>query len=131
MVTLGLPMPSEPRLLRIAQGLLAQPGDDRRLEDWAQWAAVAPRTLTRRFAAETGFTFNQWRQRLRLLRALEMLAVGKPVTMVALDLGYENVSAFIALFRRTLGATPGRYFAAPPWGRPCASSGSVQDARPC
>jgi AraC-like DNA-binding protein len=30
---------------------------------------------------------------------------------VAFDLGYDNVSAFIALFRRTFGTTPGRYFA--------------------
>ena len=59
--------------------------------------------------AETGFSFNEWRQRIRLLRALELLAAGKPVTAIALDLGYDNVSAFIALFRRMFGTTPGRY----------------------
>jgi AraC-like DNA-binding protein len=32
------------------------------------------------------------------------------VTSVALDLGYETPSAFIAMFRRALGTTPGRYF---------------------
>jgi AraC-like DNA-binding protein len=32
------------------------------------------------------------------------------VTTVALELGYDNVSAFIAMFRRTFGVTPGRYF---------------------
>ena len=55
--------------------------------------------------------FTEWRQRVRLLRALEMLAADMSVTRVALELGYENVSAFIALFRRTFGVTPGRYFA--------------------
>ena len=106
----GLPLPQDPRLLRIAQALADDPSDNRLLEQWAQWASVSPRTLARRFVAETGFTFSQWRQRARLLRALELLAAHVPVTRVALDLGYENVSAFIAMFRRTFGTTPGLYF---------------------
>jgi len=106
---LGLPMPRDARLLRIAQALSRQPGDGRRMQEWAGWAGIAPRTLTRRFEAETGFTFTAWRQRVRLLKALELMAAGRPVTTVALDLGYGNVSAFIALFRRTFGVTPGRY----------------------
>ncbi len=65
--------------------------------------------MTRRFSAETGFSFTQWRQRSRLLRALELLTRGTAVTTTALDLGYENVSAFIAMFRRHFGVTPGRY----------------------
>jgi AraC-like DNA-binding protein len=131
-VALGLPMPTDPRLRRIAQALSAQPGDGRRLEEWAQWAAIAPRTLTRRFALETGFNFTQWRQRLRLLRALEMLAVGKSVTMIALDLGYENVSAFIALFKRLLGTTPGQYVAAASTGltHSPAANGDARNACP-
>jgi AraC-like DNA-binding protein len=32
---------------------------------------------------------------------------------VALDVGYETASAFVAAFRRELGRTPGRYFANP------------------
>ena len=109
--TLGLPMPQEARLRRIAQALADRPDDERRLGEWAAWAGMAPRTLTRRFVQETGFSFTEWRQRVRLLRALERLAAGTPVTRVALELGYDNVSAFIALFRRTFGVTPGRYFA--------------------
>jgi AraC-like DNA-binding protein len=44
-----------------------------------------------------------------LLRALELLAAGAAVTSIALELGYENTSAFIAMFRRHLGTTPSRY----------------------
>jgi AraC-like DNA-binding protein len=44
-----------------------------------------------------------------MLRALDILAEGAAVTTVALDLGYSSISAFIALFRRTFGATPGDY----------------------
>ncbi|MCL6722929.1 AraC family transcriptional regulator [Klebsiella sp. T2.Ur] len=108
-VNLGLPMPQDNRLLRIAQALSDTPDDGRGLEEWAVWAGVSSRTLTRRFRAETGFSFNEWRQRIRLLRAIELLAAGKAVTAIALELGYDNVSAFIALFRRVIGTTPGRY----------------------
>ena len=47
---------------------------------------------------------------MRLLAALERLATGVSVTNVALDLGYDSPSAFIAMFRRALGSTPKRYF---------------------
>jgi AraC-like DNA-binding protein len=100
----------DPAQERLA-ALIADPSDTRRLQDWAAWAAIAPRTLTRRFAAETGYAFETWRHRLRMMRALEQLAAGAPVTAVALDLGYDNVSAFIARFRATFGVTPGRYAA--------------------
>jgi AraC-like DNA-binding protein len=109
----GLPMPQEARLLRLARALADAPGDTRSLEAWADWAAMAPRTLTRRFAAETGFSFSDWRQRARLMRALELLAARTPVTTVALELGYDNVSAFIAMFRRAMGTTPSQYFPPP------------------
>ncbi|MCU0213017.1 MULTISPECIES: helix-turn-helix transcriptional regulator [Pseudomonas] len=110
-VALGLPIPQDARLRKIAQALSDHPDDERGLQAWATWVGMAPRTLTRRFVVETGFSFTEWRQRVRVLRALEMLAADMSVTRVALELGYENVSAFIALFRRTFGVTPGRYFA--------------------
>ncbi|MDR5874631.1 helix-turn-helix transcriptional regulator [Vreelandella gomseomensis] len=108
-IPLGLPLPKDTRSLKVAMALSDNPGDDRCLEDWAVWAGVSSRTLRRLFTKETGFNFTEWRQRARLLKSLEMLAAGKNVTTIALDLNYENVSAFIALFRRTFGATPGHY----------------------
>lgn len=108
----GLPLPLDPRLRRIGQALADDLADNRSLAQWAQWAGLSSRTLARRFVDETGFSFSQWRQRIRLLRALELLAAEVPVTTIALELGYDNVSAFIAMFRRAFGVTPGRYFIA-------------------
>lgn len=68
------------------------------------------RTAARRFVAETGMPFGRWRQQLRLLAALERLGAGESVTSVALDVGYEDVSAFIAAFKAAMGETPARYF---------------------
>ena len=106
---LGIIMPQSPELLRVVTGILKDLNDCRSLEAWAQWGHTSVRTLSRRFPLETGFTFTQWRQQAKLLRALEMLAEGLSVTTIALELGYANVSAFIALFRRTFGVTPARY----------------------
>ena len=107
---LALPAPADPRLLRITAALERDPADQRGLEAWARFTGASERTLARLFAAETGMSFRAWRQQLRLLRALELLAAGAPVTRVALDLGYESTSAFSAMFRRALGTTPTRYF---------------------
>lgn len=108
---LGLPMPRDRRLVRVAEALLSDPGDPRDLADWGRSVGASPRTLSRRFAAETGLTFQGWRQRRRLLAALERLAAGEAVTSVAFDLGYRSPSAFVAMFRRQLGTTPGRFLA--------------------
>ena len=106
---LGLPFPTDARLARVARALIDDPADPRDLEAWARWAAVSSRTLSRRFVSETGFNFTAWRQRARLLRSLELLAAGQPVSTVALDLGYATASAFIGLFRRVFGETPAVY----------------------
>lgn len=107
---LSLPMPKDRRLRRVADALLDDPADGRGLDDWARAVGASARTLARLFQRETAMSFRAWRQQLRLLRAMEMLAAGQSVTTVALDLGYDSPSAFTAMFRRTLGTTPKRYF---------------------
>ncbi len=106
---LNLPMPTSAPLVKIAQGLLKEPALEHSLDDWAALVNVSPRTLNRRFPVETGYSLGAWRQRARLLRALELLAEGYSVTATALELGYSNISAFIALFKRSFGVTPTQY----------------------
>ena len=72
------------------------------------------RTVERRFLAETGMSVATWRQRLRLVAALRLLAAGEPVSRVALTVGYSTPSAFGAMFVRHMGTTPARYFSPPP-----------------
>lgn len=54
-------------------------------------------------------TFPQRRRRLRLYQALRLLAEGQQVTAVAQACGFATASAFIDVFRRSLGHTPGSY----------------------
>lgn len=67
------------------------------------------RTLTRLFRADLGMTYPQWRTQLRLYRALQLLAESVPVTTVAHRCGWASTSAFIDVYRRVLGHTPGAY----------------------
>ena len=107
---LHLPMPADERLARIATALISKPDDNRTLDAWARWAGLSARTLRRTFLAQTGTSFAQWRQQARLTHALELLARGDSVADVADALGYASPSNFIAMFRRSFGETPARYF---------------------
>jgi AraC-like DNA-binding protein len=106
---LQLPMPQEARLRTLCLALLAAPGDQRTLREWAQSVNASERTVARLFQNETGLSFGAWRQQARLLEAMGRLGSGAPVTQVALDLGYDSVSAFSAMFRRAAGASPSAY----------------------
>ena len=108
---LELPLPEDLRLRKIYEHLLAEPDDNRTLEEWGKRVGATGRTLARHFRTETGMSFGQWRQQVRILEALKRLAMGEPVTTVALELGYESPSAFINMFKKALGKTPGQYFA--------------------
>ncbi|MCH2316244.1 MAG: helix-turn-helix domain-containing protein [SAR202 cluster bacterium] len=68
------------------------------------------RTSARLFSEETKMTFRSWQCQARLLAGIVKLAEGQSVTSVALDVGYESPSAFIAMFKRALGMTQGQYF---------------------
>jgi AraC-like DNA-binding protein len=109
-VPLDLPIPRDPRLRIIFDLLSGHPADGRTIEEWGTRVGATGRTLSRLFRAETGITFHQWRQQLRLLEALRLLGRGEPVTNIALDVGYNSLSAFVSVFRKALGVTPGRYF---------------------
>ncbi len=108
---LDLPMPQDKRVLKLCRALIDDPADDRTLEQFAEALGASARTFARLFRSETGMSFGAWRQQLRLMEALRRMAAGAPVTTVALDLGYASPSAFAAMFRKTLGVPPSRYFA--------------------
>jgi AraC-like DNA-binding protein len=111
-IPLQLPQPSDSRAMRVAQALLAEPGKQGTLETLCEDCGASKRTIERIFIAETKMTFRQWRQQLRLLHAMRLLASGEKVTGAAMDAGYNSASAFLSMFRRQLGQTPRRYFAA-------------------
>ena len=107
---LHLPMPKDPRASKVASAFRENPSSRRSVGEWAKVAGTSERTLERLWSSEVAMTFGRWQQQARLLRALEVLASGSSVMNVALDVGFETPSAFIAMFRRAMGTTPARYF---------------------
>ena len=100
---------SDARAARVAEALSKDPGDRRGLEEVCRDAGASRRTIERLFLAETGTTLGDWRQQLRLVTSLRLLAEGRKLSHVALECGYATPSAFIAMFRSALGTTPRRY----------------------
>lgn len=54
-------------------------------------------------------SFAEWRQRLRVVKAMPLLESGQTVETIALDLGYGSASSFISMFKRLVGMTPDEY----------------------
>lgn len=81
-----------------------------RFDEIAAEVGMAPRSLARRFEEEIGMTWQASLRRLRVLRAIELLAeTNAPVTEVAFGVGYSSLSAFNAAFREFIGQTPTAY----------------------
>ena len=108
-IDLMLPLPSDPRALRLAGHVQARPDDRRDLSLLAASTGASLRTVQRCFLRETGMTIDAWRQRARLIASTAALAAGSSVTVAALDHGYDSPSAFIAAFKRQFDITPGRF----------------------
>ncbi|UYK77880.1 helix-turn-helix domain-containing protein [Xanthomonas sacchari] len=107
---LYLPQPRDPRLLRVAAALDADPADATTLHAWATELSVDVKTIQRLCQRELQMRFGQWRQQLRLLRGLERLAAGDRIIDVAVELGYDSPSAFTAMFKRQFGQPPSQFF---------------------
>jgi AraC-like DNA-binding protein len=110
-VPLQVRMPSDVRALRIARLFLDDPSDGRRLEDLCKQCGASKRTVERLFREDTGVSFGRWRQQLGLAHAIRLLAEGSKITNVAMEVGYNSPSAFIAMFKKALGTTPAKYLA--------------------
>ena len=108
---LHLPMPGDPRLRKIVNLMMDAPADRGTLDLWAKRAGMSERTLLRMISRETGMSFGRWRQQLGIMLAVKWMAGGASIQQVAADLGYESVTSFIAMFRKALGTSPGRYMA--------------------
>ena len=103
--------PREPGLRALTDALIRDPADDRTIKQCAATLGLGTRTFARMFQRETGMTFGAWKQQLRLMESMRLLASGASVTAAATATGYDSTSAFIAMFRRAMGVSPGKFFA--------------------
>jgi AraC-like DNA-binding protein len=104
-----LPLSDNFHLQLVINELLKNPGDTLGIKDYAKIGYTSSRTLSRLFLKELGLSFSAWRKQLRLLNAVEMLDKGFSVSQIAFELGYNSPSAFVEMFRKEFGVSPGRY----------------------
>jgi AraC-like DNA-binding protein/quercetin dioxygenase-like cupin family protein len=102
-----VPMPTDSRMRRVAELALSDPQGAMQLEALADAAGVSPRTIGRLFPMETGLTFKRWRQRARIMAAIEVIGGGASmIKKTAIQLGYHSVAAFSVSFQDVMGTTP-------------------------
>jgi AraC-like DNA-binding protein len=83
-IPLQLSTPSDQRAMRLARILECQPADGRSMVALCRQAGASKRTIERIFVRETSLSLEKWRQQLRLLRSLQLLAAGESITTAAL-----------------------------------------------
>lgn len=110
-VRLGIAMPADKRLRALCRSVLENPQRHATLAGWANEAGASERTIARLFRDELDTSFGAWRQQVLLGRALTLATQGKPMGLIAADLGYASASAFSAMVRRSVGVPPSRFFA--------------------
>ncbi len=80
------------------------------IEDVAQSVGVGSFHLMRSFKRSIGVTPHQYLMRIRLMRAIDLLRdTSMPITDVAYESGWADLSNFLRTFRRDVGCTPGDF----------------------
>lgn len=80
------------------------------LESTAKAAGVSPFHFLRMFSNVLGVTPHQYLVRARLRRAAKLLADdARPITSVAFDVGFGDLSNFVRTFHRAAGVSPRKF----------------------
>lgn len=106
----SVPEPLGERFAAVREWALHRLGDPLTLEVLARRAAVSPRTFSRRFVEDTGYTPMQWVMRARIDVARELLERSElGVEQIAADVGLGTGANLRLHFQRILGTTPSEY----------------------
>jgi AraC family transcriptional regulator len=112
------PMPgtkrTETRIAEVLRHLESGAVQSPRLEDLARMAGLSRYHFLRAFKSVTGVTPHQWVLRTQLRDAAHRLATSRsPVTEIALEAGFADLSNFIRSFGAEYGVSPRKYRARP------------------
>jgi len=102
------PLPRQDERARAAAHYIETRGtEELTLDEVAAAVGLSPFHLMRVFRRAIGVTPHQYLMRVRLLRAVALLRdTARPVTDVAYDAGWADLSNFNRAFRRELGCSP-------------------------
>lgn len=98
------------RMVEAALWLDTQAEEPLGLEDAAAAAGLSPYHFLRLFSLVLGVTPHQYLVRSRLRRAARLLADSlRPITDIAFDVGFADLSNFVRTFHRASGVSPRRF----------------------
>ena len=98
------------RIAPVLRELEAHAAEPRTLADLAAAARLSRYHFLRTFRGVTGVTPHQWIVRARLRDAAARLTTTRaPVTEIALDVGFDDLSNFVRSFRAEFGRSPRQY----------------------
>ena len=104
------PEPLDERFAAVREFVVHHLAAEHTIERLAQHAAVSPRTFSRQFLADTGYTPMQWVTRARVDAAREMLEQSqRSIEQIARDVGLGTGANLRRHFRQILGTTPLEY----------------------
>jgi len=109
-VRLGVDLPADKRLRALCLAMLDDPARLSTIECCAAEVGASARTIARLFRSELGTSFLRWREQVLLAQALTLAARGRPMGVIAAELGYASASAFSAMVTRSVGMPPSRFF---------------------
>ena len=108
-LNLIVPMPTDPRLQLLVEQLIANPADKTSHGEWAARLALSERNFSRIIMQQLGMTLGRWRHQLHITIAIPRIRSGETIQKVAHDLGYENASSFISMFKSIMHNPPNRF----------------------
>ena len=95
---------------RCIQHISTRYADHLTLEEMANIVSFAPDYLSRIFRQETGITFNQYVNHIRIEKAKELILHSDlRLTDISQMTGFNDQSYFTKVFRRTVGMSPREY----------------------
>jgi AraC-like DNA-binding protein len=98
------------RVARVLRLLEAHRDERLSLAELARVAGLSRFHFLRTFKRVTGITPHQWVLRARLRDAAGLLAeTSEPITSVAMDVGFDDLSNFVRSFRAEFGVAPSRW----------------------
>ncbi len=105
------------RFDRVLEHIDAHLSENLDLERLSRVAHFSRFHFHRQFSAHVGISVGRYTQLLRLRRAGHQLAfrIGRSITDIALEAGYERPETFTRAFRNVFGQTPSAFREAPAW----------------
>ncbi|CAG9297864.1 AraC family transcriptional regulator [Celerinatantimonas diazotrophica] len=108
-ISINSSIPEDPKLYSLCQQLIQNPEQRMSIVQASEVLHMGRSSFIRYFKKQTGMTFGQWYQQLKISQSISMLTSGKTLQEVAFSCGYQSASSFCAMFKRTIGCTPTEY----------------------